>query len=706
MIRKVSERLGVERGSRYVKATGENRPYAFNQAITRREKYDNNILALCGVELQPGDSAMSRGQLCTIIDIDHEADTCKLSFAVGGIEATREYTSIYKGRDPQKGASFPQGSARLSLAPPSLRPQAREERSDVKAEAARPKVEELFNAEGARSPSQREQVRRRLGVGLYETTQALIVYATNAAMYKLFCSRYVAHQISFSTFKKLRPWYAKRAKEESCLCKHCDNFKQQQTPLHSLVHIFQPLLDASPRTDAEDISPDVDEEASGAAAAWAGQGALQKLLEFCGIKSKSGMVKYTLCEGAFDGAGQVDCIDGKCLECGFRQLWSRGLRCYIVDGKGDLIPSAPVEFQSEIKWIRIKSSKSVSPGESRASSYEERRGTIVQFLDEFDRETIRKFPLHRFTVQRQNAMDAEFQLNRWPGWLHFDVDFAMDGTIPPPEGRSMQSDHWSPMGYTLFVNIVSWLRTDAWISRTSVLNKGDAVTVEPVDGSTLGSVEPSAGSEWAEVVSLPDRDAWSIEPELRQYGVCRRSAASGAAPELVERHFLRHRKLFTKAFIHVSDDKTHDSEAAKTFISKTLSHLDENYIKTGKETFVALHMHSDNAPSHFKNSKTMHFLTTLPERLKSWSSDVYGRSFRVLWEFGAPGHGKGVWDGIGAWMKRTVRQDIVDHRQSMPTILTPGGRILSPRHVYEHLKVSYRQQRPLCCNIMFLVDAE
>ena len=44
---------------------------------------------------------------------------------------------------------------------------------------------------------------------------------------------------------------------------------------------------------------------------------------------------------------------------------------------------------------------------------------------------------HRFTIHRQKAMDAEFARNRWPGWLQIDVDFAMDGTIPPPQGRSI-----------------------------------------------------------------------------------------------------------------------------------------------------------------------------------------------------------------------------------------------------------------------------
>ena len=85
----------------------------------------------------------------------------------------------------------------------------------------------------------------------------------------------------------------------------------------------------------------------------------------------------------------------------------------------------------------------------------------------------------------------------------------------------------------------------------------------------------------------------------------------------------------------------------------------------------------------------MHYVTKLPARLALWAQaagirTAAGalRSFAFVWEFGAPGHGKGVWDGLGAWMKRTVRQDIVDHRPpSLPTIKTDTGTILSPAEV-------------------------
>jgi hypothetical protein len=107
-------------------------------------------------------------------------------------------------------------------------------------------------------------------------------------------------------------------------------------------------------------------------------------------------------------------------------------------------------------------------------------------------------------------------------------------------------------------------------------------------------------------------------------------------------------------------------------------------------------MHSDNAPSHFKSSQTMNYLTKLPTRLTHRAAGT-GMTFRVFWEFGAPGHGKGVWDGIGAWIKRTVRQDIVDHRPPRnSSILTSEGIILSAKQVAEHLKVQQARLKHGC----------
>jgi len=49
-------------------------------------------------------------------------------------------------------------------------------------------------------------VRRRVGGGLYQTAQALVIYSKRAALFSLYCVRYPQNKISFSLFKKLAPW--------------------------------------------------------------------------------------------------------------------------------------------------------------------------------------------------------------------------------------------------------------------------------------------------------------------------------------------------------------------------------------------------------------------------------------------------------------------------------------------------------------------
>ena len=552
MIRRVAERLGVQRGARYIRSMGEKRERVLDQSINQRAAFDEGA-EMCSDRLKVGDAATSRGRSCTVVEIDYKADTCKLSFSSGGVSITKAFTCIYKGPDAKGKDKLPPNSARLRPLTPSLRPPEKKQRSDEKAEKAMPKVEELFDAEGARSPSIRDLVRRRVGPGLHQTAQALFVYSSYATLYALFCTQYPALAISCALFKSLAPWYIRRAKQEGCLCKHCENFKAYQETLHSVAKLFEPVVNPA-SLDADDAEGDDEGELE--IDGWDGKEALFKLLEFCKLTSKSDMVKFILCNGAFDGAGKQKCINGECSACGFGKLiWSKLLRPHVVDTKGNLKPRAPVEFSSQVQWRRIRSSNKTAPGEAKQPSYEVKTGTVVEFLDEFERDAMRKFPHHRFTVFRQKAMSAEFERNRWPGWVQSDIDFAMDGDIPPPQGRAIQSEHWSPMPYTLFVQIVSWLDSEVWKDRHSTLPKGVAVTAEPLNGSKANCTEPAAGSYWAEVISVPkpiaptSSDEPSPEPEKELYGV-RRYGASDSEVEYVQRSLLRHRKLHTKVRHH------------------------------------------------------------------------------------------------------------------------------------------------------------
>ena len=85
-----------------------------------------------------------------------------------------------------------------------------------------------FHSQGARSPSTKDRVRRWVGVGLYEVCQALILFSTVSALFSLFQVDYPGVKISRALFKRLMPWYVRRAKRETCLCKACENYKHYQ----------------------------------------------------------------------------------------------------------------------------------------------------------------------------------------------------------------------------------------------------------------------------------------------------------------------------------------------------------------------------------------------------------------------------------------------------------------------------------------------
>lgn len=97
----------------------------------------------------------------------------------------------------------------------------------------------------------------------------------------------------------------------------------------------------------------------------------------------------------------------------------------MIDGAGNIKDTAPVEFQSTVKWTRIRTSNKSNPGEAKVPSYVSNSGTVVEFLDEFQRTVFKKYPHHRFTIKRQKEIAAEFERNRGPGWIQSDVDFAM-----------------------------------------------------------------------------------------------------------------------------------------------------------------------------------------------------------------------------------------------------------------------------------------
>jgi hypothetical protein len=182
MIRKIADRINVQRGTRSYKSawyngrfTRDNEPRPFDQvrlltiscspaatlclnamlsaqAIDRRRDLDQAVSATGKLVAGASAIASSSRLPCTVVEIDYELDTCMLEFESQGVKRVQSFTSI--GAKP--------GGARLHRVIPTLQPGPRRKRGDEKADKARSKVEELFKTEGATSPSMRDQVRAAL----------------------------------------------------------------------------------------------------------------------------------------------------------------------------------------------------------------------------------------------------------------------------------------------------------------------------------------------------------------------------------------------------------------------------------------------------------------------------------------------------------------------------------------------------------------
>ena len=205
----------------------QGRPW--QQAVSNRAAADAAFKKE-GTPLRAGEQAISRGRSCTVVQMSADG-SCKLSFSAEGIEATRDFKSAGRGK----------GGARLARIPVSMRAPAVAQRSDEKSSAAASSVREFCDLQGARSPSTKDRVRRWVGAGLYEVCQALIIFSTTQALFSLFKVEYPGVAIGFTVFKSLMPWYIRRAKRETCLCKACENFKHyQQVPPPPLPALLLP----------------------------------------------------------------------------------------------------------------------------------------------------------------------------------------------------------------------------------------------------------------------------------------------------------------------------------------------------------------------------------------------------------------------------------------------------------------------------------
>lgn len=407
---------------------------------------------------------------------------------------------------------------------------------------------------------------------------------------------------------------------------------------------------------------------------------------------------------------KMSCVNGECPKCGMDKIWSKGLRRRLVKREWDAGKKEWVDklnkdsklatdvWAKKVQWrdyvtkarpTKVDKSSRKSSAD-KDSEYDPNakaarnivlqtfEGTVIDFLDHIEKQ-ITSHIAHRNLVCTEHRSKKDYDHNSRPWTVHRDQDFAENGSIENFD--KLQSEHWQKSQYTLFMAINSFLLVDEWNKTEGSLDEGNEVTVDGElyikdPGDVHYRPEVNLNSFWACVKSHVRDDIYCVVDE------------EGIEHE-VERRRLRLRKRHTICVAHVSDDMKHDRFAMKTFSIKELedveSYMRENFpndIPAGNITH--LHLHSDNAATHFKSTGAM-------ESFTSFTTSRGGTlKCKYIWSFGAPGHGKGFFDGMGGVFKNMIHGLIKKTKTSTGGIEgTASGYIESPQDVFDALEYRF-----------------
>ena len=185
------------------------------------------------------------------------------------------------------------------------------------------------------------------------------------------------------------PWNLKHAKQESCLCKACENFGMYETALSDIVGFLNDaMLDGA--SDVESIPKDERDPVL----------SLPQYLQIDQLnkfKRCIEKVESMWCSDAFE-KGKMGCIDPggcghdtPCDTCGFKSVWSQGLRPELLDDNGDLQDGVNPAWLAEVKWSRYKTE---TDSDGKKALRGERIGSVIEFFDEFEK-MFKKYAYHR-----------------------------------------------------------------------------------------------------------------------------------------------------------------------------------------------------------------------------------------------------------------------------------------------------------------------
>lgn len=517
-------------------------------------------------ELKVGDSVIAHGDEAELVKLLPNGG-CVIAVCAGG--HMQEHT--YEWRFGKKV-----GSARLHRPPALLLSTVRATRSDAVSAGTRILIREHAKEVCPLSPCKRDSMSRLVGPRVWEKRQALILMFPLHTLCALFMAAHpgLLQESQYRVVIRDEVWELKHAYRETCLCRCCFNMRCYREALKVVVAILTLLLQRAESAGAPDEShldggSDERTELNGVQHTRldAHGERLKRLIDFCnGVEAprKERLTLFICADTTGNACRTARCVRGECSNCGFKLVWSKSLKNDIVDVHGELKAGASKAWVQEIEWSRIKTGGDGSSSEDDLR--QQRSGSIIQFLDEFEPVQLHNVR-HSFHIDQSKEAEMDFYQNCIPGVISCKSDWSENGSLE--KRRQMQSEYWVIVHYSLLISIASFLVSSVWVDRSSILPIGAEVTVEPSDYIPCeGSVENVEGSFWARVecrtMSDDDTAVAYTDAEDVLYSV----RSKDGQLHMVARSRLRHRKWHRIAFVQVTNDKKHDLYSTSAFATR------------------------------------------------------------------------------------------------------------------------------------------
>jgi hypothetical protein len=272
--RRVADRLGITHRQTLLEATA------------RRDVIDKDAATL----LQNGARVICKHGEGELSGYTSRDKPCKVTITVGD----HTHTSQFKKAGTKNGGGGQVRHAPISFAPP--RRKATRKLSDEVQE----KVQKYYEENCPTSPCARDQVRRRLAIGLFMVLPAMIIFSTFKELHAGFLAANVEVSISLWSFQNRRPWNLRHGQRQTCQCKYCENYRNHHRVFQKLAGLLEIIL-KGPRDDHGNLDNNFIPDSR-----------IYDLFTLANCNDRFSLLEATHCNGALEAPTRSTCINNTC----------------------------------------------------------------------------------------------------------------------------------------------------------------------------------------------------------------------------------------------------------------------------------------------------------------------------------------------------------------------------------------------------------